>query len=160
MSAEIEFTLNGQLQKVLSEPMRPLLDVLREDLALTGTKYGCGEGACRACTVLIDGKPTLSCKTPVSAAKGKKVETIESLASGGKLHPVQQAFIDHEAMQCGYCVPGMIMTTVGLLRQNPNPTSAQIVDALNGNLCRCCGYPNIIKAVKAAAGNSTDGREQ
>lgn len=153
MSAEIQFTLNGQSKKVSTEPNRPLLDVLREDLALTGTKYGCGEGSCRACTVLLDGKPVQSCLTPVSATAGKKIETIESLCPGpdAPLHPVQKAFVEHEGMQCGYCVPGMIMTTVGLLRDKPNPSREQIVTALNGNLCRCCGYSNLLQAVEAAA---------
>ena len=152
MSAEIQFTLNGQSKKLSTEPNRPLLDVLREDLALTGAKYGCGEGSCRACTVLVDGKPVQSCHTPVSAAAGKKIETIESLCptADAPLHPVQKAFIEHEAMQCGYCVPGMIMTTVGLLRDKPNPSREQIIQALNGNLCRCCGYSNLLKAVEAA----------
>jgi aerobic-type carbon monoxide dehydrogenase small subunit (CoxS/CutS family) len=155
MNAEIQFTLNGQSQKVATDPARPLLDVLREDLALTGTKYGCGEGSCRACTVLVDGKAVQSCLLPVSATQGKKIETIESLcpanAPEDQLHPVQKAFIEHEAMQCGYCVPGMIMTTVGLLRDKPKPSREQIVQALNGNLCRCCGYSNLLKAVEAAA---------
>jgi aerobic-type carbon monoxide dehydrogenase small subunit (CoxS/CutS family) len=155
MSAEIQFTLNGQRRTISTEPTRPLLDVLREDLALTGTKYGCGEGSCRACTVLVDGKPVQSCLTPVSATAGKKVETIESLcpanASDDQLHPVQKAFIEHEAMQCGYCVPGMIMTTVALLREKKNPSREQIVQALNGNICRCCGYSNLLNAIEAAA---------
>ena len=155
MSAEIQFTLNGQARKVTTEPARSLLDVLREDLALTGTKYGCGEGSCRACTVLVDGKPVQSCLTPVYATAGKKIETIESLCPhdqpGAKLHPIQEAFIHEEGMQCGYCVPGMIMTTVALLREKSNPTREQIVTALNGNLCRCCGYSNLLKAVETAA---------
>jgi aerobic-type carbon monoxide dehydrogenase small subunit (CoxS/CutS family) len=155
MSAEIQFTVNGQNRTVATEADRSLLEVLREDLALTGTKYGCGEGSCRACTVLVDGKPVQSCLTPVSATAGKKIETIESLCAHDKpdtqLHPVQKAFIDHEAMQCGYCVPGMIMTTVALLREKQNPSRSQMVSALNGNLCRCCGYSNLLKAVEAAA---------
>ena len=154
MSAEIQFTVNGQSRKLSTEPTRPLLDVLREDLALTGTKYGCGEGSCRACTVLLDGKPVQSCLTPVSATAGKKIETIESLCpdpAKGDLHPVQKAFIEHEGMQCGYCVPGMIMTTVALLREKKNPSREQIITALNGNLCRCCGYSNLLTAVEAAA---------
>ena len=154
MSAEIQFTVNGQNRKVSIEPNRTLLDVLREDLALTGTKYGCGEGSCRACTVLVDGKPVQSCLTPVSATAGKKIETIESLCpdpAKGDLHPIQKAFIEHEGMQCGYCVPGMIMTTVALLREKKNPSREQIMTALNGNLCRCCGYSNLVKAVEAAA---------
>ena len=151
MSAEIQFKINGQAKTIRTEPDRPLLDVIREDLGLTGTKYGCGEGACRACTVLVDGKPVQSCMAPVSAAKGKAIETIESLARDGELHPVQQAFVQEEGMQCGYCVPGMIMSTVALLREKANPTREQIVEALNGNICRCCGYPNLLNAVEAAA---------
>src|SRR5262245_16717299 len=122
MITEIKFTVNGQSQSASTESERPLLDFLREDLHLTGTKYGCGEGACRACTVLMDGKPVQSCLTTMSEVAGKKIETIESLAVGGKLHPVQEAFLQEEAMQCGYCVPGMIMSTVGLLRRNSSPT--------------------------------------
>ncbi len=130
---------------------RPLLEVLREDLGLTGTKYGCGEGQCRACTVLLDGRAIVSCITPVSQANGKSVTTIEGLAQNGKLHPVQQAFVDEGAMQCGYCTPGMILRSVALLDQTPKPSEQQIVDGLNGSLCRCCGYPRIVEAVKRAA---------
>ena len=151
MATEVHFTINGAERSVQSEPTRTLLDVLREDLQLTGTKYACGEGACRACTVLVDGKPVQSCLTRVGTVAGKKIETIEGLGDGGNLHPVQQAFLDEEAMQCGFCVPGMIMTTVGLLRTNNSPTDSEIVEALNGNLCRCCGYPNLLKAVQKAA---------
>src|SRR4026209_1099233 len=119
---------------------RSLLDVLRENLQLTGTKYGCGEGQCRACTVLIDGKAERSCLTDIGDVDGKKVETIESLAVNGKLHSVQEAFVKEGAMQCGYCVPGMVLSTVALLKRNANPTREQIVEGRNGNLCRCCGY--------------------
>ena len=156
MNANLQFTLNGKLQRVSSEARRTLLEVLREDLDLTGTKYGCGEGQCRACTVLLDGTPVRSCLTEVTEVEGRKVETIEALARDRDLHPVQQAFLKENAMQCGYCVPGMILTTVGLLKRNPNPTQAQIVDALNGNLCRCCGYVNIVKAVERAAQSSKE----
>lgn len=148
---QFELTVNGQAKTVISDPRRPLLDVLREDLGLTGTKYGCGEGQCRACTVLVDGRPTLSCLTPISRVASARIVTIEGLAAGGALHPVQQAFLDEGAMQCGYCVPGMILTAVALLETNPNPTTDQIVAALNGNLCRCCGYPRIVAAVRRAA---------
>lgn len=151
MATEIKFTVNGAPKAVTTEPTRTLLDVLREDLALTGTKYSCGEGACRACTVLVNGKPIQSCLTRISSVTGKKIETIEGLAQGDQLHPVQQAFLDAEAMQCGYCVPGMIMTTVGLLRSNPSPSQNEIIENLNGNLCRCCGYPNLLQAVQKAA---------
>jgi len=146
------FTVNGKARSVQTEPERPLLEVLREDLGLTGAKYGCGEGQCRACTVLLDGKPVTSCLTPVRAAAGRKILTIEGLESNGRLHPLQQAFVDEGAMQCGYCVPGMILTAVALLERNPRPTEAQVVEGMNGNLCRCCGYPRIVAAVRRAAG--------
>lgn len=146
-----EFKVNGRAKTVITDGRRPLLDVLREDLGLTGTKYGCGEGQCRACTVLVDGRPTLSCLTPVSRAAGASIVTIEGLATGGELHPVQQAFLDEGAMQCGYCVPGMILTAVALLEANPKPTTDEIVAAMNGNLCRCCGYPRIVAAIRRAA---------
>jgi aerobic-type carbon monoxide dehydrogenase small subunit (CoxS/CutS family) len=151
MNANVQFTLNGKPQRVSTDSRRTLLEVLREDLDLTGTKYGCGEGQCRACTVLMDGNPVRSCLTEISEVEGKKVETIESLSLNGKLHPVQEAFAKEGAMQCGYCVPGMILTTVALLKRNAKPTQAQIIDALNGNICRCCGYVNILKAVHRAA---------
>jgi aerobic-type carbon monoxide dehydrogenase small subunit (CoxS/CutS family) len=147
----LELTVNGASRTIVTDPGRPLLDVLREDLGLTGTKYGCGEGQCRACTVLVGGRPALSCLTPVSRAAGASIVTIEGLAAGGVLHPVQQAFLEEGAMQCGYCVPGMILTAVALLEANPNPTADQIVAAMNGNLCRCCGYPRIIAALRRAA---------
>ena len=155
MATELNFTVNGKARSLSTEPARTLLDVLREDLQLTGAKYGCGEGSCRACTVLMDGKPVQSCLTRIGSVAGKKIETIESLGEGGQLHPIQQAFLDAEAMQCGYCVPGLIMTTVGLLRDNPSPNQAQIIEALNGNLCRCCGYRNLLQAVEHAASNSS-----
>lgn len=149
--ATFRFTVNGKPRTVTTEPDRPLLDVLREDLQITGPKYGCGEGQCRACTVLVDDRPTITCMTPVRAAEGKQITTIEGLATGGKLHPVQQAFVDEGAMQCGYCTPGMILAAAALLKRTPNPTEAQITSAMNGNLCRCCGYPRIIAAVQRAA---------
>src|SRR5262245_4382807 len=151
MNANLQFTLNRKPQRVSTDSRRTLLDVLREDLNLTGTKYGCGEGQCRACTVLLDGNPVRACLTEITEVEGRKVETIESLTQDGKLHPVQEAFVKESAMQCGYCVPGMILTTVALLRRSPKPTRSQIVEALNGNLCRCCGYVNILKAVQRAA---------
>jgi aerobic-type carbon monoxide dehydrogenase small subunit (CoxS/CutS family) len=156
--AQYILTINGQRQAVESPPARPLLDVLREDFALTGTKYGCGEGQCRACTVLLDGKPVTSCVTPVSAAGGKKVTTIEGLAASGALHPVQRAFVDEGAMQCGYCTPGMILQTVALLEAKPKPSDEEILTALNGSLCRCCGYTRILAAVRAAAKGGSHGR--
>jgi aerobic-type carbon monoxide dehydrogenase small subunit (CoxS/CutS family) len=146
-----QFTVNRKVCQVQTDPKRTLLEVLREDLDLTGTKYGCGDGHCRACTVLMDGKAVQACQTSIEEASGHQIETIEGLAENGKLHPVQEAFIAEDAMQCGYCVPGMILTTVGLLRRNPNPTPDQIKAGLNGNLCRCCGYINLLKAVERAA---------
>ncbi len=147
----IQCTVNREAVRVTSDPRRTLLDVLREDLGLTGTKYGCGEGHCRACTVLIDGAATRSCQTPIEEVAGRTIETIEGLAHGDQLHPVQQAFIAEGAMQCGYCVPGMILSTVSLLRRNPRPTRDEIIAGLNGNLCRCCGYVNILQAVERCA---------
>jgi aerobic-type carbon monoxide dehydrogenase small subunit (CoxS/CutS family) len=128
-----------------------LLWVLRTDLGHTGPKYGCGEGFCGACTVLVDGKPTFSCQFPLAKAEGKSVLTIEGLARGGRLHPLQQAFIDHGALQCGYCTSGMILQAYALLLRKPNPTETEIADALEGNLCRCGTYNRIIAAVQTAA---------
>ena len=149
--ATIRLSVNGKALSVDTEPERPLLEVLREDLGLTGTKYGCGEGQCGSCTVLLDGQPTVSCVTTVRAAEGRKIVTIEGLAEGGTLHPVQQAFLDEGAVQCGYCRPGMVLQTVALLGNHPKPTDTQIVDGLNGNLCRCSDYRRIMAAVRRAA---------
>ena len=149
--ATIRLSVNGKVRSVDTEPERPLLEVLREDLGLTGTKYGCGEGQCGSCTVLLDGKPAVSCVTTVRAAEGRKIVTIEGLAEGGTLHPVQQAFFDEGAVQCGYCTPGMVLQTVALLQNHPKPTDAQIVDGLDRNLCRCCDYQRIMAAVRRAA---------
>ncbi len=151
MKANVQFTLNGKPQRVSTETRRSLLEVLREDLDLTGTKYGCGEGQCRACTVLLDSSAVRSCQTEIAEVEGRTVETIEGLAQNGKIHPVQEAFIKEGAMQCGYCVPGMVLATVALLKRNPAPNRMQIAEALNGNVCRCCGYVNVIKAVQRAA---------
>jgi len=150
----LEFLLNGSKRSLDVEAGRTLLEVLREDLGLTGTKYGCGEGDCRACTVLIAGEPRPSCQLRIASVKGLEVRTIEGLAAGGELDPVQRAFIAAGAMQCGYCVPGMILAAVSLLEKNPKPGDDDIVEALNGNLCRCCGYVNVLKAVRIAAGAS------
>jgi aerobic-type carbon monoxide dehydrogenase small subunit (CoxS/CutS family) len=136
---------------VTTDPDRPLLDVLREELGLTGTKYGCGEGECGACTVLIDGRATRSCITPVGEVGARAVRTIESLASEGGLHPVQQAFVDEHAMQCGYCIPGQILAAVDLLDRKMNPSRAEVVETMTRNICRCCNYERILAAVEHAA---------
>jgi aerobic-type carbon monoxide dehydrogenase small subunit (CoxS/CutS family) len=156
MDVTVTLTVNGIERTITTHPARPLLDVLREELHLTGAKYGCGEGRCGACTVLLDGRRTLSCITPVSMADKKKVTTIEGLADGDSLHPVQQAFLDEGAIQCGYCTPGMIMSTVALLKNSPQPTDEQIVEWMNGNICRCNGYTKILKAVRSAAAQTAE----
>ena len=151
MSSTVELVINGRPETFHTDPDRPLLDVLREDLGLTGPKYGCGEGACRACTVLVDGRSTISCMTRVDAVAGRQITTIEGLATGDDLTSVQQAFVDEQAMQCGYCTPGMILTATALLARSPDPTDAEITLAMNGNICRCGGYPQIIDAIHRAA---------
>jgi aerobic-type carbon monoxide dehydrogenase small subunit (CoxS/CutS family) len=128
-----------------------LLSVLRDDLDLTGSKYGCGEGRCGACTVLLDGRPTRSCTTPVSATVGKQVRTIEGLARGDQLHPIQEAFLRADALQCGYCTSGMIMSALALLTREPRPSRDEIVRSMGGNICRCCAYPRIVTAIEDAA---------
>jgi carbon-monoxide dehydrogenase small subunit len=151
MDVTVTLTVNGIARTVTTDPQRPLLDVLREDLHLTGTKYGCGEGRCGACTVLMDGKPARSCVVTVSLADKKSIATIEGLGRGGSLHPVQEAFLEEGAMQCGYCTPGMILSAVALLQDKPNPTEEEIVAGMNGNICRCNGYVKIKNAVRRAA---------
>lgn len=151
MADAITFRLNGTKRKLEVEGSRSLLSVLRTELGFTGTKYGCGEGQCGACTVLLDDRAVRSCVTPMSAVEGRSVTTIEGLAGNGKLHPVQEAFLEAQAIQCGYCTPGMIMSTVSLLRRHPHPSEAQIRDALAGNLCRCAVYTRILSAVERAA---------
>ena len=151
MDTTITLTVNGKKRTVVTDPERSLLDVLREELHLTGAKYGCGEGRCGACTVLMDGRRTLSCVTPVAMADKKTITTIEGLADGGSLHPVQQAFLDEGSIQCGYCTPGMILNAVALLEKNPQPTDEQITEWMNGNICRCNGYTKILKAIRRAA---------
>lgn len=151
MNKSVRFQLNGREVAVETSPERMLLWVLRTDLEHTGTKYGCGEGYCGVCTVLVDGRPERSCQFPLAKAEGKSVLTIEGLSRGGRLHPLQQAFADHGALQCGYCTPGMILRAYGLLLRKPDPTEAEIADALEGNLCRCGSYGRIIAAVRAAA---------
>ena len=156
MTENFAITVNGKQHSVDTFAERPLLDVLREDIGLTGTKYGCGEGQCRACTVLLDGQATPSCLTPLKAVGDRSIETIESLGVGDELHVLQQAFIDAEAMQCGYCVPGMILTTKALLARNPSPSGNEIIEGMNANRCRCCGYKHLIEAVKLAANRMAD----
>jgi aerobic carbon-monoxide dehydrogenase small subunit len=154
MSAKFTLTVNGQERSITSDPARPLLDVLREDLQLTGTHYGCGEARCGACSVLVDGKRVFSCKTAIEDVAGKKIRTIEGLAMGDRLHPVQQAFLEENAFQCAYCTSGMIMCAVGLLEANPHPSDAEIAAGMNRNICRCCSYPKIAQAVKRAASST------
>jgi aerobic-type carbon monoxide dehydrogenase small subunit (CoxS/CutS family) len=147
----MELTVNGKARSVDVEPDATLLNVLREQLDLTGTKYGCGEGQCGACTVLIDGKPRRACITPVKAAAGRQVTTIEGLERNGRLHPLQQAFLDLDVMQCGYCTPGMIVTGAALLAANPNPGEQEIIRFMEGNICRCGTYQRIVAAIRKAA---------
>ena len=147
-----EFQVNGTTRRLEVEAERSLLSVLRDDLDLTGAKYGCGEGQCGACTVLIDGQPARSCLTKMSAVAGKQITTIEGLEQNGRLHPLQEAFIATGAMQCGYCIPGMIMSGAGLLKKNPRPTEAEIQQAMERNICRCGTYPRIVAAVRQASG--------
>jgi aerobic-type carbon monoxide dehydrogenase small subunit (CoxS/CutS family) len=151
MAKPIELQINGKSYSVHSDPETTLLSVLRDELNLTGTKYGCGEGQCGACTVLISGTPRRSCQMPVSAAAPKPITTIEGLEKNGRLHPVQQAFLDAGAFQCAYCTSGMIMSSVGLLATNAHPTSEEIVQALQGNICRCGTHPRIMDAVHQAS---------
>ncbi len=158
MDRTIAFTVNGRQETVTTDPQRPLLEVLREDLGLTGTKCGCSEGQCGACTVLIGGESKVSCILPVADADQQTILTIEGLAAGDKLHPVQEAFLAESALQCGYCTPGMIMAVVGLLNERPIPTDTEILSRMGGHLCRCCGYVNIIQAIKRAAAHA--GRAQ
>jgi len=149
--ASMKLAINGQTYNVDADPEATLLSVLREQLELTGSKYGCGEGQCGACTVLVDGKARRSCQTPVSTVADKSITTIEGLAKNDNLHPVQQAFLDEGAMQCAYCTSGMIMSAVSLLSFKPNPSEKEIVDYMQGNICRCGTQPRIIAAIRKAA---------
>ena len=151
MPMAVVLNINGKEHRVDVSSDYLLLSVLREHLDLTGTKYGCGEGQCGACTVLADGKPIRSCRTPVGAVAGKKITTIEGLERQGQLHPVQQAFLDVEAFQCAYCTSGMIMSAAALLSTIPNPSREQIISYMNGNICRCGTYQRIVEAIQKAA---------
>jgi len=151
MRRALSFTLNGKPVRLETDDGRTLLWALRTDLGLTGTKYGCGVGLCGSCTVVVDGKAVRSCRTSLGDVQGRKVTTIEGLASGGKLHPLQQAFIDHGGLQCGYCTPGMIMNAYGLLLADPHPSREKVLDAMEGNLCRCSAYKRILEAIDSVA---------
>jgi carbon-monoxide dehydrogenase small subunit len=150
MRLAITLNVNGKDHRLEVKPNELLLNVLRDRLGLTGTKYGCGIGECGACTVLLDGRAILSCQTLAFTADGKKITTIEGLEQDGSLHPLQQAFIDEGAVQCGYCTPGMILSAKALLDSNPDPSTEQIKQAIRGNLCRCTGYANILRAIETA----------
>lgn len=158
MPSNIDLLINGQTVPIDAEPNDTLLSVLREQLDLTGSKYGCGEGQCGACTVLIDGKAHRSCITPVSSVANKSVTTIEGLARGQHLHPVQQAFLDEDAMQCAYCTSGMIMSAVSLLNNKRNPSDEEILQFMQGNICRCGTYPRIVSAIRKAAASMPEPR--
>lgn len=147
----VELQINGTKRRVEIDGERSLLSVLRDDLGLTGAKYGCGEGQCGACTVLIDGRAVRSCLTHAANAAGKQITTIEGLEQNGRLHPLQEAFLGVDAMQCGYCTAGMIMSGVGLLKKTPNPTEAEILRAMEGNICRCGTYNRVVEAIQQAA---------
>lgn len=158
MEEKIRFNLNGKKTEIITEPNQTLLWVLRNQMGLTGTKFGCGTGFCGACTVLINREPARSCMLPVSDVTGKEVITIEGLSRNGKLHPVQKAFIDHDALQCGYCTPGMIMTATGMLMKNASLTRQEIINGLEDNLCRCGAHTRIIDAVETAAKEMKGGK--
>ena len=158
MATTLSLRVNGKGYEVRAEPDALLLWVLREQLDLTGTKYGCGEGQCGACTVLIDGRAHRSCMTPIATLAGKAIVTIEGLATEERLHPVQQAFLDEGAMQCAYCTPGMIMSAVSLLNNKPHPSEAEIVQGMQGNICRCGTHPRIVAAIRKASATGKEAR--
>ena len=151
MKVRLAFTVNDEPVELLADDYKTLLEVLREDLGLTGTKHGCELGECGACAVLVDGQPLLSCLVLAVESEGRRIETVEGLAAGGRLHPLQQCFADLGAAQCGYCTPGILMTAKALLDREPHPSRERIAEALSGNLCRCTGYLQIFEAVEAAA---------
>jgi aerobic carbon-monoxide dehydrogenase small subunit len=158
MEETIRFKLNGKKTVLTTDTSQTLIWVLRNHLGLTGTKWGCGTGFCGACTVLVDDEPVRSCQVPLGDVAGKEVITIEGLEEQGKLHPVQQAFVDHDALQCGFCTPGMILTTVAMLRKNPSPTRQEVIEGLDENLCRCTAHVRIIDAVMDAAKTMKGGK--
>ncbi len=158
MKQTIDLKVNGQTYEVETQPWRTLAEVLRDQLNLTGTKISCAEGHCGACTVIINGKAVNSCLMLISEAQGKEILTIEGLSKGGELHPIQDAFVTHGAVQCGFCTPGIIMGAKAFLLENPDPSEEEIKKALSGHLCRCTGYVQIIEAVKAAADNMKSSR--
>ena len=151
MEYRVKFSVNGEPIELLVPANRTLLSVLREDLALTGTKEGCGAGKCGACTVIMDGKPVNACLILAPELNGKRIETVEGLADGDRLSPLQESFIEHMALQCGFCTPGMLMSAEALLRENPHPSREDIACAMSGNLCRCTGYKKIVEAIEAVA---------
>ena len=148
---DIKFTLNGTPHELRVQPWRTLLEIIREDLNLTGTKEGCGQGECGSCTVIMGGKTVNSCLVPAAEANGEEIFTIEGLPNGDTLHPIQEAFVEHAGMQCGFCTPGMIMSAKALLERNPNPSEEEIREGISGNFCRCTGYTKIIESISAAA---------
>ena len=158
MKETIKFQLNGKATEALIDPTQTLLWVLRNHFGLTGTKFGCGMGFCGACTVLIDNEPVRSCQLSVGDAAGKNIVTVEGLAANGKLHPVQKAFVEHDALQCGFCTPGMIMNATGLLMKNPAPSAQQIKEGMENNLCRCGAHMRIIEAVQTASKEMKGGK--
>jgi len=160
MEKSIRFTLNGKKTTVAIDPGQTLLWVLRNHFGLTGTKFGCGNGFCGACTVLINDEAVRSCQVPFGDVEGKNVLTIEGLANNGNLHPLQQAFVDNDALQCGFCTPGMIMTALALIKKNPAPTRPQIIEAMDDNLCRCGAHIRIIKAIENASVMMKGGNEK
>jgi aerobic-type carbon monoxide dehydrogenase small subunit (CoxS/CutS family) len=160
MDENISFTVNGKAVRLHLDGNRPLLWVLRTELGLTGTKYGCGEGLCGACTVLVNDEPARACQTAVKDVRGKAVVTIEGLARGAALHPIQEAFIAHDAMQCGFCTPGMILTAYGLLRKNPGPSREDIIKGMDDHLCRCGSHTRIVQAIETAAAKMKGGTGQ
>ena len=155
--ADFRLNVNGNDVRVRAEGEESLLSALRNRLEMTGTKYGCGEGQCGACTVLVDGKPRRSCRVSVGSVANSRITTIEGLEHDGKLTPVQQAFLEEEALQCGYCTSGMIVSATALLRENPHPSEQQIVEFMNGNVCRCGTYPRILAAIQRASKNNAEG---